>query len=271
MLRLALLGHPVAHSRSPELHAAFGRQLGVALHYALIDVADDRFEDALAAFIAAGGRGANVTLPFKARALGRATRLTPRAAAAGAVNALKVEDDGDVLGDNTDGAGLLRDLTENHGLVLRDRSVVVLGGSGAARGATSALLAAGALVRVADRSEARRALLRRDFPAAAVGGYEALAGLGADLVINATSASLSGELPPLPDGLLGADAVAYDMVYAAAPTPFQRWATAAGATRALDGWGMLVEQAAASFELWTGMAPATRALLARRDAAAAPA
>jgi shikimate dehydrogenase len=263
MLKLALLGHPVAHSRSPEVHAAFGRQTGLALHYTLIDVDDDAFEGALAAFVAAGGRGANVTLPFKQRARAVATRLTPRAAAAGAVNALKLEDDGSLTGDNTDGAGLVRDLTANHGLALRGLDAVVLGGSGAARAAAAALLEAGAMVRLADRDAQRRAALARDFPAVQVTEYAALDGAAATLVVNATSASLRGELPPLPAGLLAPAATAYDMVYADAPTPFQRWAEDAGAARALDGWGMLVEQAAASFELWTGRRPATRDLLRR--------
>ena len=264
MLSVALLGHPVAHSRSPEVHAAFGRALGIPLHYALIDVPDDGLEAALAAFIAAGGRGANVTLPFKQRALAVVTRLTPRAAAAGAVNALKVEDDGSVTGDNTDGVGLVRDLVRNHGIALRGTAATLLGGSGAARGALAALLEAGAVVRVADRDAARRAALARAFPAATVGDYAALARHPATLMVNATSASLRGELPPLPASALAPGSIAYDMVYADLPTPFQRWAEAEGATRALDGWGMMVEQAAASFELWTGSRPATAALLDRK-------
>lgn len=261
MLSLALFGHPVGHSRSPEVHAAFGRALGIPLHYALIDVTDGELGAALAAFIAAGGRGANVTLPFKQRALALAQRLTPRAAAAGAVNALKVEDDGSLSGDNTDGAGLVRDLEQNHGITLRGAALTLLGGSGAARGALAALLAAGAVVRVADRAAARRDALARDFPQATIADYAALAGGHATLLINATSASLRGELPPLPAGTLAPGGTAYDMVYADPPTPFQRWAQAEGAARALAGWGMMVEQAAASFEFWTGQRPATRELL----------
>ena len=261
MLSLALLGHPVAHSRSPEVHAAFGRQFGIALHYALIDVADDAFETALAAFIAAGGRGINVTLPFKQRALAAATRLTARAATAGAVNTLKVEDDGSISGDNTDGAGLLRDLQHNHGVVLRGTAVTLLGAAGAARGALGALLEAGAMVRVADRDAARRAAVARDFPAAKVGDYPALGAAPAALIINATSASLQRELPPLPAGALAPGGIAYDIGYADPPTVFQRWAQAQGAVRALNGWGMMVEQAAAGFEFWTGKRPETRGLL----------
>jgi shikimate dehydrogenase len=260
MLKLALFGHPLGHSRSPELHAAFGRALGIPLHYALIDVADDAFEAALAAFVAAGGRGANITLPFKQRALAAATRLTPRAAAAGAVNALKVEDDASLTGDNTDGSGLVRDLEQNHGIALRGSAVTLLGGAGAARGALAALLEAGASVRVAARDAAQRAALARDFPAARVGDYATLADRRAMLLINATSASLRDELPPLPAGALAPGGIAYDLVYADAPTAFQRWAQAQGAARAPDGRGMLVEQAAASFEFWTGRRPATAGL-----------
>ncbi len=202
-----------------------------------------------------------MTLPFKQRALAVAAQLTPRATSAGAVNALRVEDDGTLTGDNTDGAGLVRDLGNNHGVVFRGTAVTLLGGSGAARGALGALLEAGATVRVADRDATRRAALAHDFPAATVGDYATLAGSRAALMINATSASLRGELPPLPAGALAPAGIAYDMVYAQPPTPFQRWALAQGASRALDGWGMLVEQAALSFEFWTGRRPATAALL----------
>jgi shikimate dehydrogenase len=190
-----------------------------------------------------------------------ATRLTPRAAAAGAVNALKVEDDGSVTGDNTDGVGLVRDLVRNHSIALRGTVVTLLGGSGAARGALAALLETGAVVRVADRDMARRTALARDFTVATVGDYAALARHPAALMVNATSASLRGELPPLPAGALAPGGIAYDMVYATATTPFQNWAQAEGAARALAGWGMMVEQAAASFEFWTGQRPATRELL----------
>lgn len=261
MLTLALIGHPVARSRSPEVHAAFGHQLGIPLDYALIDVPDDGFEAALATFIAAGGRGANVTLPFKLRALAVATRLTSRAATVGAVNALKVEEDGTLTGDNTDGAGLVRDLAHNRHLDLRGRRVALLGGSGAARAVLAALLGAGAVVQLADRDATRRATLADDFPAAVIGDYAALAGGAFELVVNATSASLRGELPPLPAAVLAAGGIAYDLVYAAAPTPFLRWGVDAGAARVFDGWGMLVEQAALSFELWTGRRPATEDLL----------
>jgi shikimate dehydrogenase len=270
VLRLALFGHPVAHSRSPEVHAEFGRQCGIALDYQAIDVpsATDgprAIARAVGSFVADGGRGANVTLPFKRDALKLCASLGDAARRAGAVNTLVIDAAGVVRGENTDGAGLVRDLVVNHGVTLAGRRVALLGASGAARGAAVALLDAGvAAIAVANRDPQRALGLARDFARdaarLAVRDYAALAGGGYDLVVNATSASLSGALPPLPDGVLAPAAVAYDMVYAAAPTPFQRWAEATGAHLALDGWGMMVEQAAASFELWTGRRPATDAL-----------
>lgn len=270
-LKLALFGHPVAHSRSPEVHAAFGAAIGIALGYEAIDVpsASDgarALKRALASFVAAGGRGANVTLPFKRDALALCATLGDAARRAGAVNALVIDDAGAVRGDNTDGSGLVRDLGTNHGVTLAGKRVALLGASGAARGAAVALLAAGvAAIAVANRDPRRAEGLARDFVRdagrLAARDYPALAAGGYDIVINATSASLAGELPPLPAGVLAPGGVAYDMVYAGAPTPFQRWATEQGARLALDGWGMMVEQAADSFALWTGVRPDTRAVL----------
>lgn len=268
MLKLALFGHPVAHSRSPAVHAAFGAATGVALDYQAIDVpsASDgvrALRRALDAFIAGGGRGANVTLPFKRDALRLCASLGDAAARSGAVNTLVIGPDRVVHGDNTDGAGLVRDLTVNRGLALAGERVALLGASGAARGAAVALLDAGvAELAVAGRDPARRAELARDLaaPALRVGDYAALADGRFDLVINATSASLAGLLPPLPAGVLARGGVAYDLVYLDAPTPFQAWAHDGGAALALDGWGMMVEQAAASFALWTGVRPDTAAV-----------
>jgi shikimate dehydrogenase len=270
-LKLALFGHPVAHSRSPEVHAEFGRQTGIALTYEAIDVpsATDgarAIKRALDAFVAGGGRGANVTLPFKRDALALCATLGDAARRAGAVNVLVVDAGGAVRGENTDGSGLVRDLVANRGIALAGRRVALLGASGAARGAAVALLGAGvAAVAVANRDQRRAEGLARDLgrdaTRLAVRDYAALAAGGYDLVVNATSASLAGELPPLPEGVLAPGGVAYDMVYADAPTPFQRWATDQGARLALDGWGMMVEQAADSFALWTGVRPDTRAVL----------
>ena len=262
MLELALFGHQIAGSRSPALHAAFGAQFGIALRYELIDVPD--LGPALERWLALGGRGANVTRPFKREAWQRCATRGPEAERAGAVNALVVEADGRLRGECTDGVGLVRDLATNHDLELAGRRVALLGASGAARGVAEALLGAGiASLQVADRDPARSAAFAADFPAAAVGGYPRLAGGGFDLMVNATSASARGELPPLPEGALARRGVAYDLHYADAPTPFLHWARAAGARLALDGWGMLVEQAALSFALWTDQYPDTAPLLRR--------
>jgi shikimate dehydrogenase len=254
-LELALFGHPVAHSRSPALHAAFGRAAGFDLRYRAIDVPDGDLATAVQRFVAAGGRGANITLPFKFAGLDLCTTLTPRALAAGAVNLLSVEADGSLLGDDVDGLGLVRDLTTNQGFDLRGAEVLVCGAGGAARGCLPALQAAGAQVRVAHRDAARRQDLAASCPEVEVVEYAAVTP-GAGFVINATSASLRGEVPPLAAAVLR-DAVCYDLVYADEPTAFVRAARAAGARTALDGWGMLVEQAAESFAVWTGVRPDT--------------
>lgn len=260
-LELALFGHPVAHSRSPTLHAAFGRATGIALRYRAIDVPDGDLATAVQRFVAAGGRGANVTLPYKFAGLELCDTLTPRALAAGAVNLLSVETDGSLLGDDVDGLGLVRDLTVNHGFNLRGAEVLVCGAGGAARGCLPALQAAGALVRVAHRDAQRRQDFAASCPEVEVLEYAAVSP-GAAFVINATSASLRGEVPPLAAAVLR-DAVCYDLVYADEPTAFLRAARAAGASSALDGWGMLVEQAAESFAVWTGVRPDTAAHLQR--------
>lgn len=262
MLELALFGHPVAHSRSPVLHAAFARQTGIAARYRAIDVADGDLARAVKAFVAQGGRGANLTLPFKFAGLDLCANLTPRALAAGAINLFVVEADGSLTGDDVDGLGLVRDLSVNHGLELRGSEVLVCGAGGAARGCLPALQAAGALVRVVHRDPARRAELAASCPEVEALDYAAV-WQAPDLVINATSASLRGEVPPLAPGVLRG-AVCYDLVYSPTPTAFQRAADAAGARLALDGWGMLVEQAAESFAVWSGVRPLTGELLGSR-------
>lgn len=269
-LRLALFGHPVGHSRSPAIHAAFAAQTGVAVDYALIDVAPAGFPAAVAAFFAADGLGANVTLPHKQAALDLCATLGDAARRCGAVNTLVRAPDGALRGENTDGVGLLRDLAFE-GVVVAGRRVAVLGAAGAARAVVDAVAGAGAAdIVVADRDPARVAAmvhaLRAAHPGAWIAGgpYAELADGGFDLVVNATSASLRGELPPLPAGVLARGGDACDLVYADAPTPFLEWATSMGATRAFDGWGMLVEQAAESFALWTGRRPDPAPLRRRR-------
>jgi len=253
----AVFGNPIAHSKSPLIHAAFAHQTGQDMTYSALLAPLDGFREAVSAFRAAGGRGANVTVPFKEQAYVLATRHTPRAQAAGAVNTLQFEADG-ILGDNTDGAGLVRDLVANLGFSLAGKRVLLMGAGGAARGVILPLLEQQpASVFVANRTADKATALAQQFGAQSKlsgGGYQALSG-AFDLVINATAASLAGDLPPLPDAVFAANALAYDMMYGQ-DTPFLAFARAHDA-RTADGLGMLVEQAAEAFLVWRGVRPDT--------------
>jgi len=252
--RYALIGNPVAHSQSPRIHAEFARATSQHLEYGLIEASLDGFAAAAEHFRAAGGKGLNVTLPFKQEAFGLCRAVSERARVAQAVNTLVLETG---FGDNTDGIGLVRDLSQN--LNCAFSSVLLLGAGGAAQGVVGALLDAGAArVVIANRTVSKARALAARFPGASASGYEDLAG-EFDLVINATSAGLAGELPPLPAGVLRSGVLAYDMVYGR-ETPFLAAARRAGA-RTCDGLGMLVEQAAESFFIWRAIRPQTRPLL----------
>ena len=270
MRRYAVFGSPVAHSQSPRIHAAFARQTGIALEYVAIEAGHADFAAVLAA---SGVDGGNVTLPLKEDAFALcAGNVSTRARRAGAVNTLVRAGDG-WHGDNTDGLGLVRDLTERHGLDLRDRRVLLLGAGGAARGVAPALLDAGIrALYVANRTAARA-----DALADALGdparvhprGWDDLPGLGEfDLLVNATSATRGGTLPALPMALAAPRSVAVDLGYSEAAVAFLAWARAAGCAKALDGLGMLVEQAAESFLLWHGVRPETDPVYASLRAAA---
>ena len=262
--RYAVMDHPVAHSKSPFIHGRFARLTGQDLRYDAIRVEPGDFATAVNAFFASGGLGLNVTLPFKQEAWALATEHTGRAAAAEAVNTLWTGE-GRLFGDNTDGVGLVRDLVVNQRWQLAERRVLLLGAGGAARGVLLPLLGeAPAELVVANRTPARAEALCARFADAGrvrAAAFEALAGESFDLVINATAASLEGEVPPLPPGVLREAAACYDMMYAAAPTAFLRWASAAGAARLADGVGMLVEQAAESFLCWRGVRPETAGVI----------
>ena len=264
----AVIGNPIAHSKSPQIHAAFARQTGQELVYEAVLAPADGFIQTVADFRARGGLGLNVTVPFKLEAFALAEHHTARAQAAGAVNTLAFGADG-ILGDNTDGAGLVRDLTSNLNLELADRRILLLGAGGATRGTLLPLLdSRPARLTIANRTVAKADALAALFAARAgdtaldACGFDALAGRRFDLVINATAASLADELPPLPPGLYAEGALAYDMMYARAPTRFMRAALADGAARVADGLGMLVEQAAESFTLWRGVRPDSAPVLA---------
>lgn len=255
--RYALIGNPVAHSKSPAIHAEFARATGHDLEYGLIEAPLDRFADVVKQFRDTGGKGLNVTLPFKEQAFRLARRTSERARAAQAVNTLRFEDG---FGDNTDGIGLIRDLRDHLGVALQGKALLLLGAGGAAQGVVGALLEAGvAQVSIANRTAARAEALAARFPSVRACAYEALHGAAFDIVVNATSAGLADEAPPLPAGLLDHATLAYDMVYGR-ETPFLRAARTAG-VRASDGLGMLVEQAAESFFVWRGVRPATRPVL----------
>jgi shikimate dehydrogenase len=257
----AVIGHPIGHSKSPRIHALFAEQTGQAMRYEAVLAPLDGFADTLRRLVAEGYRGFNVTVPFKGEAFELADRLTERARRAGAVNTLSVEDDGGLLGENTDGVGLVADLTRNLGMELRGRQIVILGAGGAVRGVLAPLLAEGpAHLHLANRTGSRAEELARAFSELGPvtgGGLDSLVGRRAHLVINGTSAGLDDEVPPLPDDLLHPDADCYDMMYGDRPTAFLRWAAAHGAARMADGLGMLVEQAAESFALWRGVRPQT--------------
>ncbi|KAB7624400.1 shikimate dehydrogenase [Alkalilimnicola sp. S0819] len=273
MDRYAVIGNPIAHSRSPRIHDLFAEQCGQAMRYEKLLAPLDAFEATVRRFLAEGGRGLNVTVPFKQQAWALSDARSERAERSGAVNTLALRDDGTLYGDNTDGVGLVRDL-HAQGAHLGGRRLLLLGAGGAARGVMPSLLAeAPARILIANRTPARAEELAAHFqgqvPVQGM-GYPALAGETFDIVINATSAGLSGELPPLPEALLAAGAGCYDMVYAAEPTAFVRWARARNAGFACDGLGMLVEQAAESFRLWRGAMPDTAPVIAllRREMAA---
>jgi shikimate dehydrogenase len=263
--RYAVFGNPISHSKSPLIHAEFAQQTGQDISYEALLAPVDGFAQSVDAFRAQGAqsaRGANVTVPFKQEAFTYATELTERAQLAQAVNTLKFDGD-KVLGDNTDGAGLVRDLTVNLACSLAGKRVLLLGAGGAARGVILPLLGEKpAVLAIANRTPDKAVQLARQFgrhgPISG-GGYEELTGREFDVVINATSSGLCDELPPLPEGVFAPGALAYDMMYGK-ETPFMAFARAHGA-RVADGLGMLVEQAAEAFYLWRGVRPETQPVI----------
>ena len=263
MDRYAVFGHPVQHSKSPRIHAAFAAQTRQALSYEAIEAPLDGFDATLRAFIAAGGRGGNVTVPFKEQAFALADSCDELATQAQAVNTLRVEPDGRLAGFNTDGIGLLRDLTQNLGVPLRGRRVLLIGAGGAAAGVIGPLLAAGvAELVIANRTAPRAQALVARFAGQVHTAELTAPGEGFDVVLNATAAGLGGQAPAVSVSVFGPQAVAYDLVYGPAAGPFLALARQAGVTACHDGLGMLVEQAAEAFWLWRGVRPATAPVIA---------
>jgi len=262
MSKYAVFGHPIAHSLSPRIHAMFGAQTGISLSYVAIDSPPAEFRASLAAFAAEGGRGANITLPLKQDAFKLSAHVSDFARRVGAVNTFSRRADAGWNGDNTDGPGLIRDLTSRHALDMRSRRSLLLGAGGAARAAAHALLDAG----IGELVIVNRTPERADALADSIGNPERaharywkdLRACGSfDLVVNATSSGITRENLDLPFNIVTSRALCYDLSYGAAAFGFLAWARAAHAGKALDGLGMLIEQAAESFQLWHGMRPET--------------
>ncbi len=259
--RYAVIGNPIEHSKSPLIHRAFAQQTGEDLEYGRILGEPGRFGQAVADFFSADGKGLNITVPFKEDAWGLADERSARAEDAGAVNTLILLPNGCLRGDNTDGVGLVRDLTTNHGCKLAGAEILLLGAGGASRGVIRPLLEAGPkrLV-IANRTASKAKALAID--SSGLGevrgcGLEQLEGDSFDIIINATAAGLTDQVPALPDGILRPGGWTYDMMYGDKATAFMRWGQTHGASHALGGLGMLVEQAAESFFLWRGVRPDT--------------
>ncbi|WP_374088268.1 shikimate dehydrogenase [Methylomicrobium lacus] len=267
--RYAVFGSPIKHSKSPRIHRLFAEQTGQALSYEALEVTAEAFPDEVGGFFAAGGKGLNCTVPLKELAYRFAGVKTERAERSKAVNTLALQTDGTVLGDNTDGCGLVTDLLSNHQLTLAGKRVLILGAGGASRGIIGPILeqAPSRLV-IANRTADKAVSLAEEFSTRgdiSGCGFEALAQSQFDLILNATSASLSGQLPPLPDHLLAGQGSCYDLAYGNEPTAFVRWGIAHGARLSLDGLGMLVEQAAEAFLIWRGVRPQTRPVIELLD------
>lgn len=260
--KYAVFGHPIKHSKSPAIHAAFAAQFQEAVSYRAVNIDLDAFESTVSAFFATGGAGLNVTVPFKERAFALADEASDRALRAKAANVLLPLPCGRLRADNTDGIGLIRDMVANSGWQLNGRKTLVLGAGGAVRGILQPLLRERpGSVFIANRTPEKAELLAGEFEdlgiAIAGGGFAALAEQSFDLVINGTSAGLAGEMPELPPFTLTERCCCYDMVYGAEPTPFMRWSASKAAWAVSDGLGMLVEQAAESYYLWRSKRPAT--------------
>ncbi|MEA3150597.1 MAG: shikimate dehydrogenase [Gammaproteobacteria bacterium] len=258
-------GHPVAHSWSPFIHGMFAKSTAQHLVYRLFDITPDDFRRDVLKLFTSGVRGLNVTLPHKQAAAELVNELTPRASRAQAVNTIAFFEDTTLLGDNTDGLGLTSDLERNMKMELADKRLLILGAGGAVRGVLGPLLEREVReVIIANRTAAKAQNLAAEFAdlgAVSGCGFSEIGGPAYDLIINATSAGLQGNMPELPDGLVGEETVCYDMAYGRGQTPFTSWATSQHAARACKGWGMLVEQAAESFLLWRGIRPHTQPVL----------
>jgi len=256
--RYAVVGNPVAHSLSPQIHVSFAEKMQQQMSYEAIELAIDNFPLEILELQRQGLKGVNVTVPFKQQAWEVCSQRSPRAEQAGAVNTLSFNDNGEIAGDNTDGTGLTRDLQDNHGVLIPNRKILILGAGGAVRGVLAPLLALEPeSILIANRTLKKAEKLAAEF--SAIGpisncGYDDLGAEKFDLVINATAAGLSNQVPPVNEAVIGNRTICYDMMYQLeGPTAFVAWARNQGAVEVFDGLGMLVEQAAESFYIWRGV------------------
>ena len=263
--RYAVFGSPIKHSKSPRIHQLFAQQTSQQLSYTAEQVLPEDFTSAVGKFFGLGGKGLNCTVPLKELAWKLAENRTQRAELSKAVNTLAIQPDGVIAGDNTDGVGLINDLLNNHAIQLKDIDILILGAGGASRGIIAPILEQSpAKLVVANRTVAKAIQLASEFTVIAPVsgcGFNDLEGAKFDLIVNATSASLSDQLPPLPDSLLAADGNCYDLAYANQATAFVRWGVEHDAEKSLDGLGMLVEQAAEAFYLWRKVRPQTEPVI----------
>ena len=262
--RYGVIGNPIAHSRSPEIHQAFAHQFGRSIDFVRLLATTEDFDKVLSDFINADGRGLSVTMPFKQRAFQVSASVSQRADQAAAVNTLSIDSQGRIFGDNTDGPGLVADIVSNLGWQIRDRNVLLLGAGGAARGVLNSLcqeLPESLLI--ANRTESRARSLSAQYSGNTKISTSTINHLSKpfDLIINATGASLQGSELDIPDIVISASTHCYDLAYAANETPFNHWARTKGAKKTADGLGMLVEQAAVAFQLWQGELPETRPVI----------
>ncbi|MBI3569644.1 MAG: shikimate dehydrogenase [Gammaproteobacteria bacterium] len=262
----AVMGNPVAHSKSPAIHKLFAHQFKHNIEYTAIEVESGGLAQAVEQFRADGGKGLNITVPYKIDAFRLTDNVSDRAQLAEAVNTLKFEADGQIFGDNTDGAGIARDIEINLNIPLRDKNILILGAGGAVRGVLDPILRhRPAKIVIANRTVSKAKDLVRVFsPHGKVEAvsFDDLKGKHFDIIINGTAASLQGEVPPLPVTIFARGALAYDMMYGDRPTPFMEWAMLHSAHKVVDGLGMLVEQAAESYFVWRGVRPETRSVIA---------
>ncbi len=261
----AVFGHPIKHSKSPKIHQLFAEETQQSIVYDAQDVTAEQFTNVANGFFANGGKGLNCTLPLKELAWRFADHLSERAQLSKAVNTLALQRDGTILGDNTDGHGLITDLVTNHDITLSGKRILILGAGGASRGIIVPILEQSPLsLTLANRTVEKAANLADEFKTkgSITGcGFDQVQSNTYDVIINATSASLTDEIPPMPKEILADKGCCYDLAYSNKPTAFVRWGLENNALKSLDGLGMLVEQAAEAFFIWRGVRPKTRPVI----------